>query len=40
MDINIFMFAIFLFNFQKHNVCATCGCKCLERTSELLALLS
>ncbi|XP_017835175.1 GATOR complex protein Wdr59 [Drosophila busckii] len=27
--------------FQKHNVCAKgCGCKCLERTSELLALLS
>ncbi|XP_017077374.1 LOW QUALITY PROTEIN: GATOR complex protein Wdr59 [Drosophila eugracilis] len=26
--------------FEKHEVCATCGCKCLERTSELLALLS
>ncbi|KAH8279883.1 hypothetical protein KR054_009472 [Drosophila jambulina] len=26
--------------FEKHTVCATCGCKCLERTSELLALLN
>ncbi|KAH8412365.1 hypothetical protein KR009_001464 [Drosophila setifemur] len=26
--------------FEKHKVCATCGCSCLERTSELLALLS
>ncbi|XP_022214670.2 GATOR complex protein Wdr59 [Drosophila obscura] len=26
--------------FEKHTVCATCGCSCLERTSELLALLS
>ncbi|XP_068150301.1 GATOR2 complex protein Wdr59 [Drosophila tropicalis] len=26
--------------FENHNVCATCGCSCLERTSELLALIS